>query len=181
MSEFDSPSYAEYVYDKKAEGKCKFFKYLFILGYLFFVLIFFSVCYVTRLIPLFAVCPIVTWILIFFTWPLVSYDVFYTFEHGHMVIGKIKRRKAGNLRTPVVELDVQKAILITSYPQARNTEEFTAVRRVRNFASTLASENLIAIVYERDGDREALIIENTPKLARLLSKYSSAAKNTAYH
>lgn len=179
MSEFDSPSYAEYVYDKKAEGKSKLLKYLLALCYLIFVLAFFCVCYVTRLIPLFAVCPIVTWILIYFTWPLVSYDIFYTFEHGHMQIGKIKRRKSGNRRVTTVALDVQRAILITSYHSSLNTEEFKSAKRVHNFASTLSSQNLITIVYEANGAREAIIIENTPKLARLLPKYS-VANNVEY-
>lgn len=181
MSEFDSPSYVEYEYDKKAEGKTRLFKYLLIIGYVAFVVLFFCICYITRLVPLFAVCPIVTWILIHFTWQFVSYDVYYTFEHGHITLGKIKRRKSGKMRSPTVELDVQKAILITSYKNAIRTDEYKSSHRVRNFASTLGSDNIIAIVYEVAGDRETVIFENTPKLAKLIPKYSAVAKDTEYN
>ena len=181
MSEFDSPSYVEYEYDKKAEGKTRLFKYLLVIGYVAFVVLFFCICYITRLVPLFAVCPIVTWILIHFTWQLVSYDVYYTFEHGHIVFGKIKRRKSGKFRSPVVELDVQKAVLITAYNNALETDVFKSTHRVHDFSSTLESQNLIVIVYEKSGNRECVIFENTPKLARLLPKYSSVTKDTAYH
>ena len=180
MSEFDSPSYVEYVYDKKTEGKIRVLKYLLIFVYALFVIAFFCICYVTRLVPLFAVCPIVTWILIYFTWPLVSYDVYYTFEHGHIVLGKIKRRKSGSIRTPIIELDVQRAILITSYPEVLSTDEFRGVERVHYYPSTFSSQNLVAIIYQTDKQREMLVIENTPRLARLLPKYCVSAVNVQY-
>lgn len=181
MSDYDSPSYTEYVYDKRAEGKAKTLKVLLICGYVLFVLVFFLVCYITRVIPVFAVCPIFTRILIYFTWPLVSYDVYYTFEHGHMEFGKIKKRKQGNLRIMKFSFDVQKALVASAYNLVRETEEFKSAKCVHDFASTHQSKNLIAIVFDSSNGREAVVFENTPKLARLLSSYSSVAKDVSYN
>ena len=181
MSHYDSPSYTEYVYDKKAEGKAKTFKILLICGYVLFVLFFFLVCYITRVIPVFAVCPIFTRILIYFTWPLVSYDVYYTFEHGHMEFGRIKKRKQGNIRVTKFSFDLQEALVVSSYSVARETEEFKSAKRLHDFASTKQSNNLIAVVFDSSNGREAVVFENTPKLARLLCGYSSVANNVSYN
>jgi hypothetical protein len=181
MSDYDSPSCTEYVYDKKAEGRAKALKVLLICGYVVFVLAFFLVCYVTRVIPVFALCPIFTRILVYYTWPIVSYDVYYTFEHGHMEFGKIKKRKRESLRSAVLTLDVQRASVVAAYSDVQETEEFESVSRVHDFASSYSSKNLIAIVFENAGEREAVVFENTPKLARLLISYSSVAKNVSYN
>ena len=77
MDETYSPNYAEYTYEKKAEGKMRILKYLLIVGYVLFVALYFLICYITRLIPLFALCPLITWIMVYFTWHYVSYDVYY--------------------------------------------------------------------------------------------------------
>ncbi|MBO5945917.1 MAG: hypothetical protein J6Q69_04855 [Clostridia bacterium] len=180
MNEFDSPNYTEYVYDKKAEGKARFLKYLLIFGYVVFVLAFFLACYITRIIPLFAICPLVTWILIFFTWRLVSYDVYYTFAHGKMEFGKVRRRKSGNIRTPKFTLEVQRATLITSNKLAPATDEYKSAKRIYDYSSYRASEKLITIVTDVNGTRSAVVLENTPKLARLLMKYSSVAHDIDY-
>ena len=180
MNEFDSPNYTEYVYDKKAEGSVRLLKYLLIFGYVVFVLAFFLACYITRIIPLFAICPLVTWIIIFFTWRLVSYDVYYTFEHGHMVFGKVKRRKAGNIRYPKITLEVKSATLITSAKLAPECEEYKSASRVYDYSSHHASEKLITIVSDVNGKRSAIVLENTPKLSKLLTKYSSVAHDIEY-
>ena len=180
MNEFDSPNYTEYVYDKKAEGRVRLLKYLLIFGYVVFVVAFFLACYITRIIPLFAICPLVTWIIIFFTWRLVSYDVYYTFEHGHMEFGKVKRRKAGNIRYPKITLEVKSATLITSNKLALTTDEYKSAAKVYDYSSYHASEKLITIVSAVNGKPSAVVLENTPKLAKLLMKYSAVAHDIEY-
>ena len=177
MNEFDSPNYTEYVYDKKAEGKIKVLKYLLIVGYVLFVLAFFLVCYITRFIPVFAICPLVCWILVFFTWRLVSFDVYYTFEHGHMEFGKVKRRKSGNIRRPTLKIDVQKAVLATSYENAVKTEKYKTVKCIYDYSSTKTSKNLLMIIFQTGSKREAVIFENTPKLQKLLTRYCPVSKD----
>lgn len=180
MNEFDSPNYTEYVYDKKAEGKTKLLKYLLIFGYVVFVVAFFFVCYMTKIIPLFAVCPIVTWIIIFFTWKLVSYDVYYTFEHGNMTFGRVKKRKSGAIRHPKFKLEIKSATLITNSKDATECEEYKSAKKIYDYSSYHASDKLITVVADVNGKKSAVVLENTPKLSKLLMKYSSVAKNIEY-
>ena len=180
MNEYESSSYTEYVYDKRAEGKMRAVKYLLILGYVTFVVAYFLVCYLSRFIPIFAVCPFFLWILIHFTWHIVSYDVYYTFEHGNMEIGRIKRRKSGNVRRAYITLEVQKALLVSSYSEALDSGRLHDTVRVHDYSSSATSPNRIVVIYPTEKGCEAVIIENTPKLARLLAKYSGAARDVAY-
>lgn len=177
MSEFDSPNSVEFVCDKRAEGSLRIFKYLLILGYAAFVAAFFLVCYITRFIPVFALCPVATWILVFFTWKYVSFDVYYTFEHGHMKFGKIKKRKTANSRGVSLEIDVQNAISVMTYKNALASDEYRGVKRVHDFSPGLSSENLLVIIYSGKSGREAVVFETTEKLTRLLTKFSPAAKS----
>ena len=55
MSEFDSPNYAEFTYDKKNEGKIKKQRRLMMALYVAFAIAFATVCFVTKLVPLVAV------------------------------------------------------------------------------------------------------------------------------
>lgn len=171
MNEFDSPNYTEYTYDKKAEGKTLLLKWLLIFGYVLFVAAFFIACYITRIIPLFAVCPVVTWIIVYFSWRLVSYDVYYTFEHGHMEIGKVIVRKSGNIKSPKIKLEVKDALLVAPLSVAKEREEFKSAK-VIDYSSYRASSNLVAIVRMGKNGNEAIIVENTPKLAKLLARYA---------
>ena len=175
MNEFDSPNYTEYTYDKKAEGKALFLKWILIFGYVAFIVAFFLACYISRIIPLFAVCPLVTWIIVFFSWRLVSYDVYYTFEHGHMEIGKVRVRKSGNIKTPKIKLEVKDAMLIAPLDIAKEREEYNSAKIKHDYSSYRASSNLAAIVFEGKTGREAVIVESTPKLAKLVSRYCKNA------
>ena len=172
MDDFDSPGYTEFFYEKRAEGKLRVMKSLLVFGYILFVLAFFLVCYATRFIPIFAICPLLTWILVYFTWRIVSYDVYYTFDRGHMEIGKLKKRKKAVMRTPYVKLEAKSAVLVMPYERAVETDEYRSVRRVRDFSSTLSSAASIVIIYTDEQGNEAVVLESTPKLLKLLKEYS---------
>ena len=174
MNEFDSPNYTDYTYDKKIEGKNVFFAILLVLGYIAFVTAFFVICYVTSFVPVFAVCPLVTWIIVFFTWRLVSFDVYYSFEHGHMEFGKVRVRKSGSIRTPKIKLEAKDATLAAPLSVASEREEFIKAKKY-DYSSYRASANLIVIVFEGKSGTEAIVFENTPKLAKLLTRYCKNA------
>lgn len=176
MSEFDSPSYVDYVIAKKAEGKTLVLKYLLIVAYVVFVAAYFAVCYYTRFIPVFAICPIFTWILIFLTWRFVSFDVYYTFEHGSMEFGKIKKRKKNLLRSPKLKIDIQKTSLIMPYKDALLSDEYKRVKAVHDFSPTLTSDKLVMAIYSAGGRDEAVVFETSAKLSKLLVKFSPNVK-----
>ncbi|MBP3583981.1 MAG: hypothetical protein J6K44_08050, partial [Clostridia bacterium] len=89
MSEFDSPNYAEYTYDKKNEGKIKKQRTLMLVLYIAVAIIYFAVCCITKLLPLIAIEPILIWILVFFTWKYVSYDCYFVFDAGMLELGTV--------------------------------------------------------------------------------------------
>ena len=179
MNEFDSPNYTEYTYDKKAEGKTLLLKWILILGYILFVALFFLACYITRIIPLFAVCPVVTWIIVYFSWRLVKYDVYYTFEHGHMEFGRIRESKSGKRRSPRLRLDVQHAYCVLPYCEATDSEEYKGIRILHDYASRRNHPSLAVIIFEGKRGREAVVFDTIPKLSRLLGKYCPNIRNLA--
>ena len=176
MDEQYSPNYTEFVYEKKAEGALLVAKYLLIVGYVLFVVAFFLVCYLTRFIPVFAVCPIFTWILVFFTWRYVSFDIYYTFNHGEMEFGKIRRKKKSQLRHPILRMNVKSAILIASYEAAVTTDEYASAVKKHDFSSKSSSADRLVIVYSDDSGVSAVIFEKTSALVSLLKSYSKGAK-----
>ena len=97
-----------------------------------------------------------------------------------MEIGRIKRRKSGNVRRAYITLEVQKALLVSSYSEALDSGRLHDTVRVHDYSSSATSPNRIVVIYPTEKGCEAVIIENTPKLARLLAKYSGAARDVAY-
>ena len=94
MNEFDSPNYAEYVYDKKAEGKLLLARALMIALYALFFGGLFAFCCITRIIPLFAIGPLLTFILYLCTWRFVSYDCYFEFKMGVIELGHVRLKKS---------------------------------------------------------------------------------------
>lgn len=182
MNEFDSPNYTEYTYTKKSEGNLKILKYLFIVMYMAFVGAFFLVCYVSRVIPMFAVCPIFTWILIFFTWRLVSFDCYYEFKEGILEVGKVKVRKSGRIKSLKLRVHVKEALYAAPYEMAG--AQLAGVKKVYDYSESIFSEHRIVIIFSEGGERAALIIEGTAKIAKLISSLCEGAeglKGRAFH
>ena len=177
MNEYDSPNYTDFTYEKKAVGRQKLLKRLFVLGYLLFVLAYFLFCYITRIIPLFAVCPIFTWILVYFTWGYVSFDVYYTFNHGDMELGRLKKKKNGAVRKPVVKLNVKSAQLIAPYNEAVVSEEYKSARRYYDFSSGTDIEKTAVAIFPTDKGSVAVSFLLSPRSASLISSFSPNVKN----
>ncbi len=169
-----SPNYAEYIYDKKAEGGLQLCRIFLILGYILFVIAFFLVCYISRLVTLFALCPFVTWVLVFFTWKLVSYDVYYTFEQGRVEIGKIRVRKSGRIKTPKLLVNCKDITYIGLYNSQESGEMLKGLTPL-NYSERLSNDNSLLIIYNDNGRATAVIIEAIPQLLRLLRSYAREA------
>ena len=63
MSEYDSPNYARFNYERKNEGSILWQRILMILGYVVFGVAFVVVCATTGIIPLMCLTPFLIWIL----------------------------------------------------------------------------------------------------------------------
>lgn len=189
MNEFDSPNYCEYVWDRKSEGKEKVLKYVLIASYVAFVVAFFLICSITKVIQLFAVCPIFTWILVFFTWRLVSYDCYFELCEGMLSVGKIKVNKNGRRKKPKLKLHVKEAEYGGVYafsdesaesgvvinPEVKN--ELESVKKIYDFSETQSSPHRIILIWQNAGVRSAVIFEGTAKMAKLTASLCDKAKS----
>jgi len=171
MAEFDSLNSAEFSYEKKGEGKNKLYRILLIIGYVLFVIVFFLACYLSKLIPAFAVAPIFLWMLIFFTWRLVKYDMYVEFQKGSLTLGRIKVRKSGTKRTPLLIVPVKSAEEIAPFDSSVSLEG----SKVYDFSESPTSDKRIFIRFEKNGEKSIAIFEGTARLGKLLTSYSENA------
>ncbi len=181
MNEFDSPNYVEYSYEKKSEGKVRLHRRLMIALYVAFFIGGLAVCIITKLIPLFAVAPTLTLILYLCTWRLVKYDVYYELKEGHLELGKIRVNKQGRHKTPKLSIHVKEALYIAPYEKA---EQCADAVRVYDYSESPSSDKRIILIWNNAGEKSAVILEATAKLAKLLASFcpnSQDLKGKAFH
>ena len=169
MNEYDSPNYAEYVYDRKNEGKLKLAKTLAKCGYALFALTVFAVLCANNLFWYVALLPIFTWMLVYFTWGLINYDFYYEFKHGVMEFGRVRSTKNGRRRIPKLTVFVKDASLAKQYAQGEEAE----VEVVYDYSESQSSENRIIMYFEKDGKKCAVIFEGTARVAKLIASFCS--------
>lgn len=168
MSDMDSPNYAEFSYEKKGEGKNKLLRILLIIGYFLFAVLFFLACYLSGLIPVFAVAPIFVWMLVFFTWRLVSYDMYFEFQSGTLTLGKIRVRKSGRLKKPMLTVTVKDAEEIAPFDSSVSFAENT---KIYDFSSSPSSASRIFIRFKKDSAPAVAIFEATARIGKLLTSF----------
>ncbi len=175
MNEFDSPNYAEFSYAVKNEGKIKTKRTLAVICYAIFVIAYFLVCYISRIIPVFAISPLITWILVFFTWPIVSYDYYYEFKTGNLELGKIVGGKKGRKKQQKLSVHIKEATFAGPFPESKN--ELTGNEVVYDFSASSNSDKRILILFEKDGKPSAVIFEGTSRIAGLITSFCPNAVN----
>lgn len=176
MNEYDSPNYASFTYEKKNEGKVRLGRTLMMCAYVLYIVVFFLVCYLSRVIPAFALAPLTLWIIVFFTWKLVSYDCYFEFKSGMLELGTVKVNKKGARRqNPQVTIHVKEAISASLYDPA--SEDLKTVEKVYNLSASEKSDKRILIIFEENGKRCAAIFEGTAKLANLIASFCENGKS----
>lgn len=172
MSDFDSLNSAEFSYEKKGEGKNKLYRILLICSYVLFVIVFFLACYLSKLVPAFALAPVLLWILIFFTWRLVSYDMYFEFSTGTLTLGKVRVRKSGRRRTPLLSIPVKSAKEIAPFDAS---VVISPSEKLYDFSASATSDKRIFIRFEKNGEPSVAVFEGTARIGKLLSSYSENA------
>ena len=176
MNEYDSPNYASFTYEKKNEGSVRLGRTLMICAYVLYLVAFFLVCYLTRIIPVFALAPLTLWIIIFFTWKLVSYDCYFEFKSGMLELGTVKVNKKGIRRqTPLVTIRVKEAVSASVYNPS--SDDLKSFDKVYNLSASEKSDKRIIIVFSESGKRCAAIFEGTAKVANLIASFSENGKS----
>lgn len=179
MMDADSPNYAEYVVEKKTEGILRLFRALLILGYVIFGVTYFTVCYLLAFIPLVAVLPVFLWIIVFFTWRYVSYDVGYEFAAGTMTFYRIYARRSKRIRRDCLTVQVREANYAGPWDGKRRNDELRRTTKHYDFASSVASEDAVFLVYRDEKDRECSVrFDCINRVARLLGVFCPNADFT---
>lgn len=174
MSEFDSPNYAEYVYDVKSEGKIKLFRRLMIVGYVLFLAAY-AITFISINLPqLIAPLPIFGWMLVFFTWRYVSFDRYFEFEGGMLSLGNIRVSKAGRKKTEKLRIHVKEASFIGPYNENKDLTEGV---KLYDFSESPSSEHRIILLWDNKGEKSAVLFEGTRKIANLLASFCENTKN----
>lgn len=169
MNEYDSPNYAEYVYDRKNEGKLKLAKNIAICGYALFAASVFAILCAFQLFWFIAVLPIFTWMLVYFTWGFISYDYYYEFKHGEMEFGGIRVTKNGRRRRPKLKLQVKEATLAKVYNPTEDKTE--GLEKVYDFSESQSSDKRIILYFNDGGKSAAVIFEGTARIAKLVASF----------
>ena len=176
MNEYDSPNYASFTYEKRNEGKVRLGKTLMVCAYVLYLVTFFLVCYLTRVIPVFALAPLTLWIIIFFTWKLVSYDCYFEFKAGMLELGTVKvNRKGVRRQNPKTTIHVKNALSATLFDPA--SDDLKTVETVYNLSASEKSDKRIIIIFEENGKRAAAIFEGTAKAANLIASFCENGKS----
>ena len=174
MSEFDTPNYAEYVYERKNEGSVLLSKILMISVYVVFAVGFFLVCFLTRLIPVFAICPLLLLVLVICTWRFVSYDYYFEFKAGTLELGTVRLKKSDRKKFPKISIRAKEAKLAAEYTEV--VDQIKDIKNVYNFAAGENSPHRIAVVFDKDGAECLAIFEGTAKVANLLASFCENGK-----
>lgn len=181
MSEFDSPNYVEYVYDKKNEGKVKLQRRAMIALYVVFAVALVGALVAIPLYPVIAVVPVLVYILVLCTWRLVDYDVYYEFKEGRLELGKIKVSKQGRRKTPKISIHIKEALEIAPY---ENEGQLADVKALYDYSESPTSDKRILIVFDKEGVRSAALIEGTAKIGKLFTSFCANAhdlKGKTFH
>ena len=109
--------------------------------------------------------------LVYFTWRYVKFDVYYTFEHGDIEIGRIEPTKNDKKRLPKLTFNYSRVVFIDDYKTAKTTDTLAKVK-CYDYSSSIKSDKNIIIVF-KDGNREkAVIVEAIPAFHKLLKSYT---------
>lgn len=175
MNEFDTPNYAEYIYDKKSEGKLLLARSLMIFLYIAFFGVFFLLCYLTRIIPLFAICPLITFILYLCTWRFVSYDCYFEFKAGTLELGHVRQKKSERRKSPRLKIEIKKAVYAALFSEAE--ERLSNVKKTYDFSESRKSPHRIAVIFLEKGEEAAAVFEGTAKVANLIASFCENGKS----
>ncbi len=160
----------EYSVSRKPEGVFGLMKFLLIMLYISFVIIYFAIIYITRIIPLGALIPVALWILVFFTWRYVKQDYKYEISGSILtftvIYGGRKNRK------PIkIHINEAKAIL----PLSEATEQISLHKPKKSYSALphKAEPDAYALLFADERGRNCVLyFKATADALHLLNIYN---------
>lgn len=172
----DLHSTYEYAVAKKREGAYKWARVWLIIGYIFYVITFFSVGVMSKLlVPCIALVPVTTWIVIYFTWRYVNIDYEYSTTSGIITFSKIFGNRS---RKTVTEIVIKNAVAIAPLTNTLQKSKLDAYAPeiVYNALSTADVEDGYFMIYEDESGRKcAFLFEATAQMLKICRYYNPSA------
>lgn len=180
---FGSTNYAEYVVEKKVEGKYRLQRMLMILFYLaVFAGILGIIALINELtnglglfmVPMFCLAPLAAWILHFFTWRYVSIELSYTVDHSYFTIDKVM---GGKLAVEQFKCKVKDLEIIAPYDEAakEKLKDVKFAKEVVALPSMDTYDIYYAIHTAENGDKTLILFQATGQALKALKYYNSEA------
>lgn len=179
---FGSANYAEFVVEKKVEGKYRMQRMLMVLFYLaVFGAILGVVALVNELtgglwlfmVPMFCLAPLAAWMLHFFTWGYVSIEYSYTVDHSYMTVEKVM---GGKKKKEMFKAQVKDFEVIAPY-----TEEVKASfkqnppAKVIEAVGSMSDPDLYYAVLPENGSKTVVVFRASGQALKALKFYNSSA------
>ena len=179
---FGSSNYAEYVVEKKVEGKYKMQRILMVLGYVGVCAAIFGIVSLvnslTKLgiiaLPMFALAPMAGVILYNLTWPLVSIEYSFTVDASALTIETVY---GGRRKKKMFGCKVKDLSLIAPYDDKYKAEadEFNADVRIEAVPNMECYDLYFALHTDEAGKKTIIFFQATAQSLKALKYYNSSA------
>ena len=163
----------EYTTARTREGLYGMLKWLLILFYVIFVLAYFLIIFITRMIPLGALIPIALWILVFFTWKYACQEYKYEISGSELTFSVIYGRKS-KLKT---KIHINEAEAILPLADAKESIRDFSAQKVFNALPKKDDPDAYAMLYrDREGKKCLFIFKATKEALHCMHIYNKALK-----
>lgn len=179
---YGSSNYAEYVVDKKVEGKYRMQRMLMVLGYVGIAVLILAVVMIIdkltglgkMMVPMVALAPMAAWMLYFFTWPYVSIEYSFTVDGSMLTVEKVM---GGKKKVKLFHQKVKDLSLIAPYDEQYKSEAdaFAADRRVEAVPSMDCHDLYFALHTDERGKKTIVFFQATAQSLKALKYYNSSA------
>lgn len=171
---YGSSNYAEYVVDKKVEGKYKMQRLLMLLSYVVIAGVIIAAVVISGFIPLIALAPMAVWMLYFFTWHLVSIEYSFVVDASVLTVEKVM---GGKKKIKLFSAKVKDLSLIAPYDDKYKAEAdaFGADNRVEAVPSMDCYDLYFALYTDEKGKKTILFFQATAQSLKALKYYNSSA------
>lgn len=171
---YGSSNYAEYVVDKKVEGKYKMQRLLMLLSYVVIAGVIIAAVVISGFIPLIALAPMAVWMLYFFTWHLVSIEYSFIVDASVLTVEKVM---GGKKKIKLFSAKVKDLSLIAPYDDKYKAEAdaFGADNRVEAVPNMACYDLYFALHTDEKGKKTIVFFQATAQSLKALKYYNSSA------
>ena len=164
----DSVNYAEYTVEKKAVGKHKTKKILFILMYVAFLALLIGLAVAFSFWPIGAIAPLLLYIFWGLTWKYTQLEHKYEVRNAKFIVSNIygRKRQVTQFEALISELSLI-APMTDEY-----AEEYKKGDKILEFRGDESSPDSYFAVQEKDGTRTVVYFESTNKMIKTLKFYN---------